>query len=165
MDIVSKKINIWGSDYIVLSNGEIIGSHGNLLKQRKDKDGYMAVTVGNNQIRRSSVRVHRIVASAFLDNPDNLPEVNHKDFNRSNNSLENLEWVSHHDNVNHSFQAGHYSENKSGENNGRAKISWQTVREIRDSYRDMNNISCISKAYGIPYSTIFNIVHYKTWNS
>lgn len=65
LDIVSKKINIWGSDYIVLSNGEIIGSRGNLLKQRKDKDGYMTVTVGNNQIRRSPMRVHRIIAQPF----------------------------------------------------------------------------------------------------
>nr|DAH73332.1 MAG TPA: homing endonuclease [Caudoviricetes sp.] len=46
--------------------------------------------------------VHRLVAIHFLSNPNNLPEVNHKDLNRENNRVENLEWVTHLDNERHS---------------------------------------------------------------
>jgi predicted XRE-type DNA-binding protein len=64
---------------------------GRILKQRDNGHGYMVVefSVKNKTIR---LYVHRIVASAFIPNPDNLPQVNHKDNNRANNVVSNLEW-------------------------------------------------------------------------
>ena len=53
------------------------------ISQRLNKDGYLQVTVGLDG-HRTQYRVHRMVAEAFIPNPDNLPEVNHKDFNRDN---------------------------------------------------------------------------------
>lgn len=50
-----------------------------------------------------------MVAEAFIPNPDNLPEVNHKDYNRTNNNVDNLEWCTHIDNITHSAGTGHYS--------------------------------------------------------
>lgn len=50
-----------------------------------------------------------MVAEAFIPNPDNLPEVNHKDYDRTNNTVSNLEWSTHADNVIYSSHAGHYS--------------------------------------------------------
>lgn len=66
------------------------------LKLYKDYAGYL-FTVNN-------IKVHRLVAMAFLPNPNNLPVVNHKDFNRSNNNIENLEWCSHYDNIHHALK-------------------------------------------------------------
>lgn len=54
------------------------------------------------------IAVHRLVALAFLDNPDGLPEVHHKDHDRTNNAVSNLEWIAHDDNVTASVVAGHY---------------------------------------------------------
>lgn len=54
------------------------------------------------------MKVHRIVADTFIENPNDLPEVNHKDLNRQNNHVDNLEWISHLDNIKHSSNLGRY---------------------------------------------------------
>ena len=62
-----------------------------LLRLSKDCYGYTQVSLYKNSIR-TGLRVHRLVAQAFLSNPDNLPQVNHKDEDKSNNRVDNLEW-------------------------------------------------------------------------
>lgn len=66
---------------------------GKLLKQSSDKVGYKLVSLTKDGKSRS-FSVHRLVAMAFLPNPENLPEVNHKDETHDNNCVENLEWCS-----------------------------------------------------------------------
>lgn len=70
-----------------------------ILKLIKDKDGYFIVNLYKNK-KIKSFRVHRLVAEAFIDNPDNLPQVNHKDENPSNNVVSNLEWCNAKYNIN-----------------------------------------------------------------
>ena len=60
-----------------------------ILKPYVDKDGYLTVALNNP---RKTFLVHRLVAEAFIPNPDNLPQVNHKDENKQNNVVSNLEW-------------------------------------------------------------------------
>ena len=60
-----------------------------ILKPYVDKDGYLTVMLNNP---RKTFLVHRLVAEAFIPNPDNLPQVNHKDENKQNNVVINLEW-------------------------------------------------------------------------
>jgi len=64
---------------------------GRVLKQYNRKDGYLQVNFRMNG-KAISKKVHRLIAEAFIPNPDNLPEVNHKDCNRANNNVENLEF-------------------------------------------------------------------------
>ena len=66
--------------------------HGKILKPYKSSHGYLFVALGKKAKHRS---VHRLVATAFIQNPQNLPEVNHKDENKSNNVSSNLEWCNH----------------------------------------------------------------------
>ena len=62
-----------------------------ILKTNVDKDGYLQVTLCKNNIKKV-YKVQRLVAEAFIDNPDNLPQVNHKDEDKTNNNVDNLEW-------------------------------------------------------------------------
>lgn len=65
---------------------------GKILKLNKDNRGYYVVTLSKNNIRKN-YSVHRLVAEAFILNPDNLPTVDHIDRNRLNNNVENLRWA------------------------------------------------------------------------
>lgn len=72
-------------------NGKEYHIKGRVLKQHYDRNGYMRVHLQVNG-KQVTLLVHRIVAICFVPNPDNLPEVNHKDNDRSNNVVSNLEW-------------------------------------------------------------------------
>ena len=64
-----------------------------ILKPGSDKDGYLQVGLYKNG-EKKMCKVHRLVAQTFIPNPDNLPQVNHKDEDKENNSVHNLEWCS-----------------------------------------------------------------------
>ena len=76
-----------------------------LLNNRLNSDGYVVVTTKDYECQYRSTQVHRLVALAFIknDNPTYKTEVNHKDYNRTNNHVENLEWINHGDNVRYSI--------------------------------------------------------------
>ena len=63
-----------------------------LLSPAKHRQGYLTVYLCKDGKRSRKYYVHRLVAEAFIPNPDNLPQVNHKDEDKSNNCIENLEW-------------------------------------------------------------------------
>ena len=76
-----------------------------LLPAHALEHGYMQVTL-NKHGKSKAFLVHRLVAQAFLPNPDNKPEVNHKDRNGSNNAVSNLEWVTKLENMQHALATG-----------------------------------------------------------
>ena len=67
--------------------------NGKIMSPKKEKSGYMQICLRNNG-EKEIFKVHRLVATAFLPNPDKLPQVNHKDENKTNNNVDNLEWCS-----------------------------------------------------------------------
>lgn len=69
-------------------------SNGRILKPFADKNGYLCIGVSKNGVRKT-FKIHRLVAMIYLPNPENLPEVNHKDENKTNNCVSNLEWCDH----------------------------------------------------------------------
>lgn len=76
-----------------------------LLKPNTLSKGYLQVTLYNNR-RRKCFQVHRLVASAFIENPDNLPQVNHINGNKKDNRVENLEWCDNSMNQLHAWKTG-----------------------------------------------------------
>lgn len=113
--------------------------------------------------KRKRFTVHRLVALAFLPNPDNLPTVNHIDGNKSNNTVSNLEWLSYQDNINHAFKNDLNHPNP-GEENGQHILTEEEVLEIRSRYTgSRGEQTSLALEYGVSNITIFDIVHNKTW--
>lgn len=72
---------------------------GHIMRGRVSNNGYRTVGLRDINGKRKTYSVHRLVAQAFIQNPDNLPFVNHKNYNKLDNRVENLEWCTEYDNV------------------------------------------------------------------
>lgn len=82
------------------------GKRPGLLTLTKQPKGYLYAMIQLSNGKQKNCRVHRLVAEYFLPNPDNMKEVNHKDGNKDNNHVSNLEWCTRSNNVKHSFDTG-----------------------------------------------------------
>lgn len=88
--------------YQVSSYGNVRSYYrgGRILKPKKDKDGYLEVCLRKNN-KSKYFKIHRLVAFVFIENTDNLPQVNHIDENKMNNNINNLEWCDCYYNINY----------------------------------------------------------------
>lgn len=113
-----------------LKNGAIRTFDEKLKKQGTDKDGYKTVMlyIGRN---KKLFKVHRLVALAFIDNPNNLPMINHKDENKANNNINNLEWCDVLYNNNYGTRNKRLSESKKGKKRTNITKDKKTGRFIR----------------------------------
>ncbi len=73
--------------------------------------GYPCVNLAKNN-KHYVARIHRLIAETFINNPESKPQVNHKDGNKLNYSISNLEWVTRSENVRHAFQSGLHENTK-----------------------------------------------------
>ena len=98
-----------------------------ILSLVTDKRGYLRVTLSKNGRVRQYL-VHRIVAAAFLPNPNNLPQINHKDCNKLNNCVDNLEWSDNKYNYEYSIKNGTFSK-EFLKYKGNHKLIWKRYYE------------------------------------
>ena len=133
-----------------------------IVNQRPNENGYMVVSLSKNK-KTKPCKVHRLVAETFLPNPENLPEVNHKDENKTNNRVENLEWKTHRGNCNHGTRNERIFEKTTNgkcskkvlqfSKSGEFIREWPSVMECSRNGYDFRNVSacCLGKrktAYG-----------------
>ena len=112
------------------SMGTIIRPNGRKASLKPDSVGYLKVTIVIGGVL-TSFKQHRVIALTWVANPDALPEVNHKDGNKTNNAADNLEWISHADNIRHGRSLGLWKR-QGGRPKG-YKHSKQTIDRMRAS--------------------------------
>lgn len=130
--------------YRVNRHGTIINPLGSVLRPFETKNGYMKIN-----ILKHGYYVHRLVAEAFLPNPDGKPQVNHKDGNKTNNESGNLEWVTNSENMLDAFRKREYS-----------RLNKKPVIEKTSGLR-FGTIAEASRYFGVNPSTISKSIHEK----
>lgn len=138
---------------------------GAYLTPNRDKYGYLRIRLWD--ARKSGVvqtQVHRLVAKAFIGEIPEGQEVNHKDGNKSNNHVSNLEYVTHQENIAHSFRELNRTETvPRGENAHHAKLTTPQVIEIREKCATGKTRRALAAEYNVSHVAITAIVNRKTW--
>ena len=128
------------------------------------KDGYVKIRLLGNG-KDITARVHRLVAKAFIPNPNNKETVNHKDGNKQNNRVDNLEWSDRSEQLYHAY-SHNLKKQKRGSNNVNSKLSEEEVEEIRKIYKKGDReygASALGRKYGVTHRTILNITNNLTY--
>lgn len=150
-----------------------LGSHGptfgklnkepRLLKPISQPNGYCKINFQKDG-RHKGYWYHRLLAETFIPNPNNLPEVNHINGIKSDNRLDNLEWVSHEGNRHHAVAMGLWKHNpRYGEKHGNAKLNNEKVRAMRNAYSEGVIIAELARRFKVSSRTVSLIVKGKAW--
>lgn len=122
--------------------------------------GYVHISLTNNGKGRN-FKLHRLVAMAFIPNPENKPQVNHIDGNKLNNLPSNLEWNTSKENINHAWNTG-LSKPKNGEKSNFSKLTEKEILEIRELGITVSPKE-ISVIYNVSVSYIRRVINRKRW--
>lgn len=149
-------------NYTVSDNGVVYSHNRKRNLTPTICNGYLHVTLYNGDVRKT-YKVHRLVAEHFLENPENLSEVNHKDADKTNNDVSNLEWVTHLGNMKHAYN-NELVPFMQGERNGQVILTESQVLEIRSKYVPRKySYYKLGAEYGVSAARIFQIVSNKAW--
>ena len=146
----------------VFTKRRLIGNqihYGKELVPQLTYDGYLKVTLSKDGVSKKAY-LHRLVASQFIDNPMNIPQINHKDGNKLNNSVTNLEWCTKQENQNHAVRTGLMQR---GQERPSAKL---TESQVLDIYKLKGVLKAqdIATMYNVSKNTINCILRGSKWN-
>lgn len=106
--------------------------------------------------KKETVLIHRIVAKVYIPNPENKPNVNHIDFDPSNNAVHNLEWVTQKENVAHTHKHKRNA-NFEGEKSSNSKLTDKEAYEIKFRFTNFTTNKELSEIYGVGEETVRRI--------
>lgn len=141
--------------YEVSDAGEVRTiSTGHIKAQKTDRYGYKVVCLSESKNKRRYATVHRLVATAFIDNPDNLPQVNHKDEDKTNNHVSNLEWCD-------AKYNSHYGTGRERCDKGRCK----PIEALKDGVvvKRYSSTKEAAESLGVDKSTIRGVLKGRKW--
>lgn len=143
-------------DYLVSSSGKIYSLKSNkYLKPNIVTNGYYQVCLFKNG-KRYRKYIARLVAQAFISNPDNKSTVNHKDGIKSNNNISNLEWMTQSENQLHAFNTGLQ---KRSPNAGRPKVPIKVLDSVTGKFLSVHpSLHEAARTYGIFQSNIHSVL-------
>jgi len=142
-------------------NGVSHNLKGRTLAQHETRWGYMTVWVSKSHVGKL-VRVHRIVAMAFLQNPHGLPQVNHIDGNKKNNSSDNLEWMTAGQNISHARKTGLMSIAR-GERARAAILTESQVVRMRELRTSGARVVDLAAQFGVTKGAVSAIALRRNW--
>lgn len=152
----TRKDKLTINDYEITQEGEIINKHtGHTLLGQPNGKGYLRVSINGKLMF-----IHRLVAEKYIPNPNNYEQVNHKDGNKLNNRVDNLEWVTNQQNRNHAV------ENElqiMGEKCPWSKLTEDDVRYIR-SHMEVSNTE-LGQLFNVSRSCIAAVKNYRSWKN
>ena len=151
--------------YQINRDGDVLSlTTGKIMKTRLDKDGYISLSLRNNSDGYSNFSIHRMLLSTFEYRDDyELLTVNHKDGNKSNIKLNNLEWMTIQENNAHANETG--LRNVKLENHPKAKLTNEDVLKIVNMLNEGRTGASIAREYGVNKSAISKIKTGATWSS
>ena len=151
-------------NYLVSNTGKVKGvgwhMHNKPLSPKEIPSGYVHVCLGRTGGEKAKYRyIHRLVAKAFVPNPQKKRCVNHIDGDKKNNHANNLEWVTYSENMQKGIKAGHLKWNKAHHG---AKLTEEDVRDIR-TLEGVFTCKQVADLWGVAPLTIYKIFKRRTW--
>lgn len=140
-----------------------------ILKPTLFNNGYFAVSLRRDD-KTTKFSVHRLVALSFIPNPENKPQVNHKNGIKSDNGIDNLEWATSSENINHALKNGLIRDQSGderpwwrGEKNPVSVLNDNLVHNIRGMYSNGVKMTEIAKVHNLNYSTVRSVCYKQSW--
>lgn len=163
---ITKDGRIWSYPRIILQKRK------SCVAQRKWKGGWLKINTTkrgdwyysialqkNGRLKRKGFKVHRLVAQAFIPNPKNFKEINHKNGVKTDNRVENLEWCNRQENIDHSWKIRPFRNHRP-----KRKLTTKQVKEIIEKYSCGNTTHRkLGDEYNVSFATIGQIIRHKSY--
>ena len=155
--------------FAITEDGQLWSKRSNKFLKLNKINGYLTHTtrIGGRTGKNVVLRAHRLVAKAYIPNPENKPFVNHKDGNKQNNHVSNLEWCTPKENSQHAYATG-LAKAASGADSPCAKLTAEDVLFIRTNYKPYDReygTRGLGRMFGVDHSVISDIINNKKYKA